>query len=1056
MKKFIILFLLSSIAFSATLYVNATQATTCDTGANARYATIQAAINGASAGDTIIVCRNGTGFLQQPTTVEINKPINLFGNQSGTVINATSNGGNPANEILNITRSGVNISNFTFVSAFGNTYLNGIKIISANETRIYNNNFSSLYSGITVLGGALDPNFTRNNIIYDNIFENNTLIAVGLSTGAQSNIIYNNTAYGTGNSAFGILAVSATNNTFANNTAYNNTNYGFDILSQNNTLINNTAYNNTLSGFRISATNNTLINNTAFNHPNYGFQIQTGSGSSNITGNIAHNNSLSGFYFFSSSNNNIFNNLAYNNSQYGFNFSGSSNNNISNNIANNNSLYGFYFQSASNNNNISNNTALYSGNTGFYLSSSSDNNLANNTATGNSNYGISIYTSSNNNIVSSNTIHNSSGSGIQVSQNNNNTFTSNNVYNMTVYSMFVSLSYNDTFVNNVFNNSWYGPILQSSDGNNLSGNTMAGNSIDGLQIQGSDNNIISSNTIFGNFQDGINIISGSQNNSIFLNSIYNHTNGTATGIIIQSITVANHIYNNLKIENNTYGIYVNQSNLINITGNNASNNQYGFYFDASHNNILSNNTAFNNSQTGFYFTAATGNNLTLNNATNNTLSQYSFLSSSNATFTGVNYAYGLLSSLDLNITGGSNVTTLIGSSYNNFTTDYGSIFFHNAINVSIKLMNLSDSGVAKTVCSTYGGTCTLITNNNNVVNITNNSASATINIGMFYNVTEASVLGAISGQISIAKNSSVTNAWLEVGQTTIDTTRSSVIYGPVTSFSTFGVVAFVPLPSAPISSSDTPTFPMYLLYSMICPGSQIEITAPDSDILLRLLLIEDSNGLYQGEQANTYSDVAGKAVFDLNAPGTYQVVGTRHGYAPGSVIFDFNQCTQTSTNQTVQEIPEDVPLDQQEVQQNADEDETNSVSQDDENGDSDKITHNVDKPEKEEIIAPPSSEDQEKSSVLAQVNEAENIIRLAIGEGKDVSRAQELLDAARKAFLDGDYELAVELSEKAKAAIKSKDQLNPLACMVPVVVVSAVAIYLYLKGIKRRGANNKN
>ena len=46
-----------------------------------------------------------------------------------------------------------------------------------------------------------------------------------------------------------------------------------------------------------------------------------------------------------------------------------------------------------------------------------------------------------------------------------------------------------------------------------------------------------------------------------------------------------------------------------------------------------------------------------------------------------------------------------------------SIFFDNAINVSIKTMNLTDAGATTTGCSGFSGICTLITKDNNVVNI---------------------------------------------------------------------------------------------------------------------------------------------------------------------------------------------------------------------------------------------------------------------------------------------------------------------------------------------------
>ena len=230
---------------------------------------------------------------------------------------------------------------------------------------------------------------------------------------------------------------------------------------------------------------------------------------------------------------------------------------------------------------------------GIYIYNSQNNNISGNDITSVTNGGISVVSGSHSNTLTSNIIHDSTVTyAIQLTANNV-SLISNQVYNISTYSVFVN-GHNNNFSGNTFNTSWYGPILQSSHNNTLFNNTISGNSVDGIQIQGSNGNNISFNILSSNNQIGINLISTTSNdNRIFSNSIYNHTNGTATGILVNGVNAVNYIYNNLVIENNTYGIYLDSSSFTNITNNTLTTNNFTIYVNNSFNSTLNLNTLSN-------------------------------------------------------------------------------------------------------------------------------------------------------------------------------------------------------------------------------------------------------------------------------------------------------------------------------------------------------------------------------------------------------------------------------------------------------------------------------
>ena len=481
---------------------------------------------------------------------------------------------------------------------------------------------------------------------------------------------------------------------------------------------------------------------------------------------------------------------------------------------------------------VSNNT-LRGGIFGVTITNSNFNNISFNNIYNFTDIGMWINgANSNHNVLRNNTVHNQSNNAAFLIFGARNTTLTNNVAYNAPGGFFFSESNNSNISNSIaYNLTGTGFYLANTTVNmSLFNLTSYNNTRYGIHINATSDNNISFSNISNNSLGGIYIERGSSGNRIFSNTIYNHT---SPAILLELVNAVNRVYSNLFIENNTYGIYLNSTNLTNITDNmlkfntdtavflnlsynnnvtnntannnslfnfvvflgadnnlsynTANNSNTGFNLTLTNNNLINFNNATNNRNYGFYFTNSTGNNLSMNNATNpNVLSQY-FFTSSNATLNGINFALNTLrTSVDLNITSNSNVTTRNSdSTFNNFTTDYGTIFFHGATNVSLKLMNRTDSGAAASGCSGFGGTCTLITAGNNVVNITNTSAAAVINLGMYYDPGA----GASSSNLYVARYAG--SGWSRLGQTSVDTTLSTVRYDNITSFSTFAVVNFV-------------------------------------------------------------------------------------------------------------------------------------------------------------------------------------------------------------------------------------------------------------------------
>jgi len=185
---------------------------TVDDSGGQDHATIQAAIDAASPGDTIRV-HNGT----YNESVIVNKTVTLIGNGSANTI---IDGGGNGQSILDITANRVNISGFNVrhTGIMGRSLAAGISIYGGDNCKIENNNCSYNAMGIVL------ENTTNNTI-------------------ANNTMIYN---------YWGVNLDSSSNNTIRNNSFTSNF-FGIYLnASNNNLIINNTLDSNDYNGTPIN------------------------------------------------------------------------------------------------------------------------------------------------------------------------------------------------------------------------------------------------------------------------------------------------------------------------------------------------------------------------------------------------------------------------------------------------------------------------------------------------------------------------------------------------------------------------------------------------------------------------------------------------------------------------------------------------------------------------------------------------------------------------------------------------------------------------------------
>ena len=540
-----------------------------DDGGKANYTSIQAAIDNASAGDTIYVW---DGIYNE--SIIVNKTISLIGNgSSNTTIRAK---GSTAIYIQNnfVNVSGLKIKN-------SSAYV--ITLQAVNNCKISNNNLTQNANGIALLN-------SNYNTIKNNICLSNSGYAIFIST-SNHNLIENNILV---NNSGGIdfqfshfnkiINCSYSLNFFTeNNLRYSNHNKfidnsiigpstsGFYLTDSNHlTLINNSMVNCGIEiiGLDLESWNTHSIDNTNFVNwkPVYYYKNQTSGVVPSGAGQVILTNCTKI----------KIEKQILTNTSIGILIGFSSNITIANNICNFN--YAGISLSYSNFIVINNNTCIFNV-MGIQITRSNNIHFFKNTCSNNG-YGIYLHLIQGCEILNNN-ICNNTQCGIYIS-----------------YSNLVLITNNSCAFNSIF-----GIVIRSSINLKIDNNTLNSNNWTGINSDSNTNILIKNNICYSNVKYGV--FGYSSSISIENNSIQNNENG----INIQSLSPINYT----RIENNSIifndiGINISYTHKDLIKNNNCSDNKIGLYLTNSDNNLIFENNILKNSQLGMYVDRSCHNN----------------------------------------------------------------------------------------------------------------------------------------------------------------------------------------------------------------------------------------------------------------------------------------------------------------------------------------------------------------------------------------------------------------------------------------------------------------
>lgn len=358
----------------------------------ADYTSIQAAIEAASNGDTVLVHPG-----KYSENIDVDKELTIIA-ESENPDDTTVQAADLNDHVFHVTANNVTISGFNVIGAANTTesgteasgiYIDGVsEFVLTNDSRVQNciiknNKLSNNNFGLFLM--ASNNNKLENNSASGNHFP--IMLVFTNSSKLNNNVI--------SDSEVGILMFEGNDNLIANNNVSSSgAGIGTNYYCNNNTFINNMVSNNENGIALIYSGNNTLVNNTANSNKNDGIYLDS-SHSNMLRGNTANSNGEHGIYLDHFSNGNyVVNNTASNNSHGIRLYYYSDNNILVNNTANSNEQYGIYLNETSNNR-IEGNTANSNKMHGIYLKSSTFNTIINNTANLNNYHGINLNQSNN-------------------------------------------------------------------------------------------------------------------------------------------------------------------------------------------------------------------------------------------------------------------------------------------------------------------------------------------------------------------------------------------------------------------------------------------------------------------------------------------------------------------------------------------------------------------------------------------------------------------------------------------------------------------------------------
>jgi len=481
------------------------------TGPVADFTSIQAAIDNALPGDTILIF---PGVYEENvdvyvTNLTLTSQSSSHGNTSGdTIVKAASS----LDDVFYISADGVTIRGLNIIGPVdypsSGIHLNGVKYCNIENNQLSNNYTDSTLNNIntnsslvlsnsgSAAGSGIRLDSSGNNLLNNNTVSGNG-ISVLLSNSAE-NTLLNNSVSG---SNYGIWVDSSSNNTLEGNILSNNkigvylkvssgnvlnnskvsgsTNSGINLWdSVGNTLSNSTASENSVSIVMRNSSANLLSNNTV-SDSNYGLWLYSSSNDNKLNDNRALNNQI-GIYVKASSGNVLTGNTALDSTGSGISVWDSAENTLINNAASNNYV-SIYLQNSSEN--AFSNNAVSDSNYGMWIAFSSNNNLSDNNASNNK-FGVYLKNSSDNRL-SGNQANSNSRHGIYLGSSMNNILDSNRVTSNSEYGLFLLDSGNSSIYNNYFNNVNNIYLQGSNAGTSLNTTlTPAKNIVDGSYLGG--------------------------------------------------------------------------------------------------------------------------------------------------------------------------------------------------------------------------------------------------------------------------------------------------------------------------------------------------------------------------------------------------------------------------------------------------------------------------------------------------------------------------------------------------------------------------------------------
>jgi parallel beta-helix repeat protein len=446
------------------------------TGPVADFTSIQAAVDSAFPGDTILIY---PGVYEENVDVYVtNLTLTSESASSGdTIVKAASS----LDDIFYIIADGVTIRGLNITgpldSPNAGIHLNGVKYCNLENNQLCNNYSDPILSI-----------FNGNNSSPLNNSGSDAGFGIRLDS-SSSNLLGNNTVSGNGTS---ILLRNSTENTLLNNSA-SGSSYGIWVdFSGNNTLDGNNLSNNKVGAYLKTSSGNVLNNSKVSNNTDSGINLWYSVGNT-LSNSTASKNEIS---------------IVLRNS---------SENLLNNNMVSDND-YGFWLYSSSNGNKLEDNRAL-NNQIGIHVKESSGNVLTGNTALNSTGSGISVWDSAENTLI------NNAASNNYVSvylQNSSKNTLFNNTVSASNYGMWIAFSSNNNLSDNSVSNNKFGLYLKNSSDNQLSGNQANSNSMHGIYLGSSGNNVLNSNRVISNSEYGLYLLD-SGNSSIY-NNYFNNVN----------------------------------------------------------------------------------------------------------------------------------------------------------------------------------------------------------------------------------------------------------------------------------------------------------------------------------------------------------------------------------------------------------------------------------------------------------------------------------------------------------------------------------------------------